>query len=175
MRALLDKLLGRTPRAIAQALDPLAAVPGVTDYALLDAAGTVLARTSNFGYADERLRQCGTLLRRSSTLVSDYLGAHPAGNREAAPDEPLAFHFRNGWLLAWRLGGALLMVFGREGLDLPTLRMRVSILRAELTGDNRLRRTLAERGALGRAWLHETAASDTERCWIDTVYGEAGR
>lgn len=166
MAAVLNRLLGRATRAIAGALDPVAAVPGVTDYALFDAAGAVLARTSNFGYTDERLRDCGTVLRRSSTLVDHYLGA------DAVPDEPLAFHFRNGWLLAWRLGGALLVVVGREGLDLPTLRMRVSILRVELTDDKRLRRSLAERRDSGAAWLRQTAASDTERCWIDAICGE---
>jgi hypothetical protein len=175
MSPLLDKLWGRTARAIAEALDPVAAVPGVTDYALFDAASAVLARTSNFGYTDERLRECGTILRRASVLVEQYLGAGAAGEAEAAPNEPLAFHFRNGWLLAWRIGGALLVVFGREGLDLPTLRMRVSILRAELTEDRRLRRSLAEGRGSGPAWLRQTAGSDTERCWIDAVCGEAGR
>ncbi|MBN1919321.1 MAG: hypothetical protein JW889_15570 [Verrucomicrobia bacterium] len=172
MTPLLNRLLRRGNRAISEVLDPLAAVPGVTDYALLDAAGGVLARTSNFGYTEERLRECGAVLRRTSTLVNEYLCASPRGTGDAAPDEPLALHFRNGWLLAWLIGGALLIVFGREGLDLPTLRMRVSILRTELTDDKRFRRSLAERRETGPAWLRQTAASETERCWIDAICGE---
>ena len=145
----------------------VAAVPGVTDYIFLDAQGTPVTRTSNFGYDDERLGRCAQILRRSSALLREYLGA------EATPGEPLAFRFRNGWLLVWQLGGAALVVFGREGLELPTLRMRVNILRTQIADDKRLHRYLAQGPDPGPDWLRRTAPSDKERQWIDTICAEA--
>ncbi len=169
MSAFFTKLLPRGAGAAADSLDPIAAVPGVTDYIFLDAAGAPVTRTSNFGYDDERLRRCTRTLRRSGALLHEYLGA------QAAESEPVAFRFRNGWLLVWGLGGASLVVFGREGLDLPTLRMRVNILRSQLANDKRLRRYLAKSANTGPNWLRETAHSDKERCWIDAICGERVR
>ena len=171
MSAFFTRLLARPSGALADALEPIAAVPGVTDYIFLDAAGAPVTRTSNFGYDDECLGRCTHALRRSGALLRAYLGA------QAAEGEPLAFRFRNGWLLMWQFGhradgargGASLVVFGREGLELPTLRMRVGILRSHLADDKRLRRYLAEGPDTGPGWLRETAGSDEERCWIDAI------
>jgi predicted regulator of Ras-like GTPase activity (Roadblock/LC7/MglB family) len=167
VNAFLKKLLARdASAAVAEALAPITQVPGVTDYVLLDADGGLLARTSNFGYDDERLRRSGERLRRSAALVRAYLGD------EAAEGEPLAFRFRKGWLLLWRLGRACLVVFGREGLDLPTLRMRLNILRSQIVEDKRFRHTLGEGPDAGLGWVRETAASEQERHWIDLAAGE---
>jgi hypothetical protein len=166
MSALFAKARSRRNGALAQALDPIAGVPGVTDYLLLDAAGTPVMQTTNFGYDDERLRRCTDLLRRSAVLVHAYLGA------EAAAGEPLAFRFRNGWVLVWQMQVAALVVFGREGLDLPTLRMRVSILRSDLSEDKRLRRLLGDQSQADVTWLSATAGSDEERRWIQTICRE---
>jgi hypothetical protein len=163
MSAFLTRLMARSSGALADALEPIAAVPGVTDYIFLDAGGRPVTRTSNFGYDDERLGRCTHALRRSGALLRAYLGA------QAAEGEPLAFRFRNGWLLMWQLGAASLVVFGREGLELPTLRMRVGILRSQLADDKRLRRYLTDGTGTGPRWLRETAGSDEERCWIDAI------
>jgi hypothetical protein len=163
MSALLSRLLARGASAASEALEPIGTVPGVTDYIFLDPHGAPVARTSNFGYDQQRLSQCTQALRRSSALVRAYLGA------QLTEGEPLGFRFRNGWLLVWQLGGASLVVFGREGLELPTLRMRVDILRSQLADDKRLRRYLADEGGPGPNWLRETALSDEERCWIETI------
>jgi hypothetical protein len=166
MRGLFGKRPSRHAGALAQALDPIAGVPGVTDYILVDAKGAPVMQTTNFGYDDERLRRCTELLRRSAVLVHTYLG------EEVAAGEPLAFLFRNGWVLVWQMQAAALVAFGREGLDLPTLRMRVSILRSELGENKRLRRLLGEPGQTDVTWLSETAASDEERGWIRTLCRE---
>lgn len=166
MKRLLTRWQSRRAGVLTEALDPIAGVPGVTDYILLDAAGTAVMQTTNFGYDDERLRRCTEVLRRSAALVHTYLG------QEAGPGEPLAFLFRNGWVLVWQMQAAALVVFGREGLDLPTLRMRVSILRSELVENKRLRRLLGDPGQAGQAWLNKTAAGDEERRWIDTICRE---
>jgi hypothetical protein len=167
MSPFLKKLLARDPAsAAAEALAPVAQAPGVTDYVLLDAEGGLVARTSNFGYDDERLRRSSERLRRSAALVRAYVGD------EAAESEPLSFRFRNGWLLLWRLGRACLVVFGREGLDLPTLRMRLNILRNQMIEDKRFRRILGEGPDAGLVWVRQTAASEQEQHWIDLAAGE---
>jgi hypothetical protein len=164
----LKKRLARDPgAAVAEALAPVAEVAGVTDYVLLDDAGGLIARTSNFGYDDDRLRRSIRRLRRCAALVRVYL------RDEAADSEPLGFRFRNGWLLLWRLGRASLVVFGREGLDLPTLRMRLNVLRSQMLEDKRCRRILGEGPEPGLAWVRESAASEQERHWIDLIGEEA--
>lgn len=165
MNVPLTKLLTPSAKALAEALDPIAALPGVTDYLFVNARGTPVTRTSHYGYDDECLARATDALRRCGIVLREYLGA------DAPESEPLALRFSNGWLLAWRLGGATLVVFGREGLDLPTIRMRVSILHRELADSRRLRRTLADDPASGPDWVRATAASDEERCWIDTIIG----
>jgi hypothetical protein len=172
MRGLFAKRPSRHTSALAQALDPIAGVPGVTDYILLDAKGAPVMQTTNFGYDDERLRRCTELLRRSAVLVRIYLGGETAAGRAEGAGEPLAFLFRNGWVLVWQMQTAALVVFGREGLDLPTLRMRVSILRSELSENKRLGRLLGEPSQTDVTWLSETAASDEERRWIHTLCRE---
>ena len=164
MSTFLTRLFARDHRAaLAEMLAPLAAVPGVTDYMFLDAEGTPVTRTSNFGYDDECLGRCTTALRRCSALLHHYLGP------EATQGEPLAFRFRNGWLLMWHLGGAALVVFGREGLELPTLRMRVNILRTRIADDKRLHPYTAQGPEAGPDWLRRTAGSEKERLWIDAI------
>jgi len=166
MSPFLKKLFGRgTTGAVARALEPITTVAGVTDYAFLDGRGALVTRTSNFGYEDERLQQCTETLRRSNALLNEYLGP------EAADGEPLTFHFRNGWLLVWRMGAGALVVLGQEGLDLPMLRMRLNILRSQITGDKRFRDYLTGAPDAGPGQLRETAGSETERCWIDTICG----
>jgi hypothetical protein len=168
MSPFLKRLLARDPAAVAaEALAPLTDVPGVTDYVLLDAAGGLVTRTSNFGYDDERLRRSSERLRRSAALVRAYL------RDEAAESEPLGFRFRNGWLLLWWLGRACLVVFGRDGLDLPTLRMRLNILRSQIVEDKRLRRLVGDGPDADLAWVRQSAASEQERHWIDLAAGEA--
>ncbi len=165
MSAPLAKLFTPSAKALAEALDPIGAMPGVTDYLLVDARGVPVARTSHYGYDDERLALATEALRRSGLVLRAYLGA------DAPESEPLALRFSNGWLLAWWLGGATLVVFGREGLDLPTIRMRVSIVHRELAESRRLRRFLASGPDSGLDWARATAQSDEERCWIDTIAG----
>lgn len=164
MTPLLSRLFSRGA-APAEVFQPLATVAGVTDYIFLDAAGKPVTRTSNFGYDDERLHACTEALRRAAALVGHYL------DDEAHPDEVFAFRFRNGWFLLWRLGPASLIVFGREALDLPTLRMRVNILRSQMADDRRLRRYLAGGPETGPDWLRATARSEQEGRWIDTICG----
>jgi len=165
MTAPFTKLLTPPAKALADALDPVAAVPGVTDYLFLNAQGVPVTRTSHYGYDDECLASAANALRRCAIVLRAYLGA------DAPENEPLALRFSNSWLLAWRLGGATLIVFGREGLDLPTIRMRVSILHRELADSRRLRRYLADDPASGPDWVRATAQSDEEGCWIDTIVG----
>jgi predicted regulator of Ras-like GTPase activity (Roadblock/LC7/MglB family) len=161
----LTKLFTPSTKALSEALDPIGALPGVTDYLLINARGVPVARTTHYGYDDQQLGMATEALRRSSIVLRAYLGA------DAPECEPLALRFSNGWLLAWRLGGATLVVFGREGLDLPTIRMRVSILHRELGDSRRLKRFLAGGPDGGLDWARATAQSDEERCWIDAIAG----
>ena len=151
--------------ALATVLEAIARVPGVTDYMFLDAQGTPVTWTSNYGYDAERLSECAEILRRSRGLLDQYLGA------ELAASEPLACHFRSSWLLVWQLEASAIMVLGREGLELPTLRMQLNVLRNTLATDKRFRRALGDRASIGPDWLRQTAASETERGWIDRLCG----
>ena len=165
----LARLFSRdTAGALATVLEAIGRVPGVTDYMFLDAQGTPVTWTSNYGYDVERLAQCAEMLRRSRVLLDEYLGAG------ASVGEPLACHFRSSWLLVWRLEASAIMVLGREGLELPTLRMQLNVLRSALAADKRFRRTLGDRAGIGPDWLRQTAASDAERGWIDTLCGTPG-
>ena len=166
MSALLKKILpGGDRDALAEALEPIAAVPGLNDYILLDNNGGTVARTSRFGYDEEALRRSTDALRRSGALLREYLGP------EANDTEPLAWRFRHGWLLIWQFGAASLLAFAAEGLSLPTLRMQANILRSRLAQDKRLRRLLTTTPATDPGWWR-TAASEQERCWIDAVCKE---
>ena len=168
MSAFPKKLLSRGGGdALAEALEPIAAVPGLTDAMFLDAEGTPLTRASRLGATEASLHRSTEAVRRCIALLRELLGP------EVSEGEPLTFHFRNGWLLAWRLGGGSLVAVGREGLDLPTLRMRANILRSRLAEDRRLRRYFTQRPDTGPNWLRQTAASERERCWINMICGEA--
>jgi len=167
MSAFLKKILpGGGRDALAEALEPIAAVPGLNDYILLDNNGTTVARTARFGYDEDALRRSTDALRRSGALLREYLG------HEANETEPLAWRFRHGWLLIWQFGGASPAKARSEALSLPTLRMQVNILRSRIAQDKRLRRALETAPAAAPGWWRTAAASEQERCWIDTVCRE---
>jgi hypothetical protein len=125
-------------RDLLEMLAPVGEVNGVSDYLLVDAQGTILARKPNSLWKEEAAVPCA----RDLAQVGETLRLLPFQDGE---ERIFDLHFKGMVFIGWELGSVYLFALCNHQASLPIMRMTVNVLKEELGKDRRFKKFLTRR------------------------------